>query len=107
MNMDTATQLETVTCSRCGGSGEYSYCQMYGRTCFKCSGAKRIYTKRGFAAAQFLKALWSKTASELKVGDKILCDGIPGYLASKWGTVESIRRMVFTIQGASQNWNAV
>jgi len=25
-------------CSRCGGSGEYSFCQAHGTTCFKCSG---------------------------------------------------------------------
>ena len=25
-------------CGRCGGSGRYSYCQMYGDTCFGCSG---------------------------------------------------------------------
>ena len=27
------------TCRRCGGTGRYSYCQMYGDTCFECSGA--------------------------------------------------------------------
>ena len=26
------------TCGRCGGSGRYSYCAMYGDTCFGCSG---------------------------------------------------------------------
>ncbi len=25
-------------CGRCGGSGHYSYCPMYGTTCFKCMG---------------------------------------------------------------------
>lgn len=27
------------TCSRCGGSGHYSYCDMYGTRCFKCAGS--------------------------------------------------------------------
>jgi len=27
-------------CSRCGGSGNYSRCAMYGTTCFKCRGSK-------------------------------------------------------------------
>jgi hypothetical protein len=27
-------------CTRCGGSGRYSYCTAYGSTCFKCSGNK-------------------------------------------------------------------
>lgn len=28
-----------VICNRCGGSGSYSYCQMYGTTCFGCGGS--------------------------------------------------------------------
>jgi hypothetical protein len=28
-----------VTCGRCGGSGHYSYCSMYGTTCFGCRGS--------------------------------------------------------------------
>ena len=27
------------TCTRCGGGGHYSYCQMYGTKCFKCGGS--------------------------------------------------------------------
>lgn len=43
------------TCSRCGGTGHYSYNQMYGTTCFKCNGMKyllpteRQRTKKWFA----------------------------------------------------------
>lgn len=63
--------FETVTCSRCGGSGHYSYCQMYGTTCFKCRGRKVVFTKRGAAAFDwYLKAL-SRPAGELAVGDVI------------------------------------
>ena len=29
-------------CSRCGGSGHYSYNQMYGTVCFKCNGMKYL-----------------------------------------------------------------
>jgi hypothetical protein len=28
-----------VVCGRCGGSGHYSYCSMYGTTCFGCRGS--------------------------------------------------------------------
>jgi hypothetical protein len=31
--------LPLDTCSRCHGSGNYSYCQRYGTTCFKCGGS--------------------------------------------------------------------
>src|SRR5207249_1748734 len=42
--------FESETCSRCGGSGHYSYCQRYGTTCFKCGGRTTVLTKRGEAA---------------------------------------------------------
>jgi len=32
----------TKTCPRCGGTGNYSFNQMYGTTCFKCGGKKIV-----------------------------------------------------------------
>lgn len=63
--------LETTTCSRCGGSGNYSYCQRYGTTCFQCGGRKVVLTKRGSAAAAYLERLRSKPAADVAVGDVI------------------------------------
>ena len=62
------TEIETVPCSRCGGSGQYSYCSMYGSTCFKCGGAKRVFTKRGLAAHNYLVALRSSPAEHVVPG---------------------------------------
>lgn len=62
-------RLEHVTCSRCGGSGHYSYTQRLGTLCAKCLGAGTVYTKRGRAARDYLDALRSKPARELQVGD--------------------------------------
>lgn len=40
--------IATRPCSRCGGSGHYSYCQMYGTRCFKCGGSgKEPCTPKG------------------------------------------------------------
>lgn len=69
MNDTKTTKLETVTCGRCGGTGEYSYNQMHGSTCYGCSGGKVVFTKKGKAAHDFLKGLRSKRAGDLKVGD--------------------------------------
>ena len=66
-----STEIETEICSRCGGSGQYSYCQQYGTTCFRCGGAKKTMTKRGAVANSYLIALRSKPASEIKVGDVV------------------------------------
>ena len=70
----TTTQplFESVTCSRCGGSGHYSYCQRFGTICFKCGGRQVVFTKRGAVAQEFFTRLCSKRADELVVGvDKI------------------------------------
>jgi len=62
------TAFETMTCSRCGGGGKYSYCQMYGNTCFKCHGAGKVYTKRGMAAIAYRTSLRSVPANQVQVG---------------------------------------
>jgi len=64
-------KFESETCSRCCGSGKYSYCQMYGDRCFKCGGRGIVLTKRGSIAKDYYESLCSKPASELKKGDGI------------------------------------
>jgi len=61
--------FESKTCTRCGGSGEYSWCQRHGSMCFKCRGKGEVLTKRGQAAQSYLHSLYTKPASEIKVGD--------------------------------------
>lgn len=78
MSTDTVTEtrcVECVTCSRCGGSGEYSFCQMYGTRCFKCGGKGKVMSVRGKAANDYLIRLRSKPASDVRPGDRIkVCD---------------------------------
>ena len=63
--------FETEACSRCGGSGHYSYNQINGTTCFKCSGAGKTYTKRGAAAKKFLTDSYMGPVADVKVGDVV------------------------------------
>lgn len=63
--------FENVACGRCGGSGSYSYCSMYGSRCFGCNGGGYKLTKRGAAAQRYLDDLRSKAAREVKVGDLV------------------------------------
>lgn len=42
-----AHPFDVEPCSRCGGSGSYSYCQMYGTRCFKCAGKGKYLSKHG------------------------------------------------------------
>jgi hypothetical protein len=83
-------KLETETCSRCGGSGKYSYCQMYGDTCFKCRGAGKVYTKRGQAAVDFLRTLRSKRADQFKTGELFYMESGP-FNKGGFCQIESIR----------------
>lgn len=75
-------------CSRCGGSGNFSRCEMHGTTCFKCSGKKLALTKAGAAAYAMYVASLSVPLGSLKVGDMMLCNSFDRPSAFK--TVESI-----------------
>lgn len=78
------TKFESEVCSRCGGSGEYSYCLTYGKTCFKCHGRRHVLTKRGSAAQAYYVSLLSVPGSELKVGTVIQVKAFqrtPGFYA--------------------------
>lgn len=90
--------FEIEPCSRCGGSGSYSYNPMDGTRCFKCGGAKFVLTKRGAAArAKYLKSL-ERPAGELKTDDYIF-DYIG--LGSKrvWGRVGEITKREMLCDG--------
>lgn len=87
----TEMKLETETCSRCGGSGNYSYCQRFGTKCFKCMGAGKALTKRGAVAAAYLETLRSKRADAVVVGDWLWMGGVPGYISGRWYKVESVK----------------
>lgn len=84
-----ATLFESEACSRCGGSGHYSYCQMYGTTCFKCAGRKIVLTKRGAEAQRYFTERCSKRAADLKPGDKVYYDGLFG--KAGWSEVIEVR----------------
>jgi hypothetical protein len=61
--------FEIQTCSRCGGSGHYSYNQINGTTCFGCGGTGKKHTKRGAVAhAAYIESLKVRLG-DLKVGD--------------------------------------
>lgn len=99
--------FESVTCSRCGGTGQFSYCLRYGTKCFKCGGHKKVLTKRGAAASQYLRELRSKPAGELKVGDKIRALNVTlgGEPYESWETIESMTpTSYYAGRGASGMW---
>lgn len=68
--------FETVECSRCNGSGKFSWNARTGSTCFKCSGQGRTLTKKGAAAQKYAETLCEKLISEVVVGDFIRIDSI-------------------------------
>ena len=82
--------FESETCSRCGGTGNYSYCQTYGTTCFKCRGAKTVLTKRGAEAQRWEQTRRMYRIHELSVGSRIYWEGIPGFTKSGWVTVQGL-----------------
>ena len=60
--------FESEPCSRCGGSGQYSYCQSYGTTCFRCKGLKETLTKRGTVAQGWFNQMCMKRIDQYSRG---------------------------------------
>lgn len=65
------TQFESKTCSRCGGSGHFSFNLMHGTMCYGCQGTGLQYTKRGLAAKEYFRNLMMVPVEELKIGQAI------------------------------------
>ena len=79
------TMFESEYCSRCGGSGSYSWNAMHGSRCYKCNGQGVQLTKRGEAAAKFYYASQEVPVSQLVVGSYIWQDG-------RWREVLELRQ---------------
>jgi hypothetical protein len=86
-----ATAFETEVCTRCGGTGRFSFNGEHDR-CYKCDGKNgaRAYTKRGKAAKEYYLAKFNVHPSQVKVGEVISFPGI------KKLTVEKIERTYYT-----------
>jgi DnaJ-class molecular chaperone len=72
------------TCGRCGGSGHYSYCQMYGTTCFGCKG-------RGEVAAKLTKATFATAKAKVDAGELVV-------LRAKWRAQSEAKRAFAKIE---------
>lgn len=68
-------KFETQPCSRCGGTGNFSFNQVTGTTCFKCNGSGKQATRAGASANKkvnaMLDALWNTPIEDLKPGDLV------------------------------------
>jgi hypothetical protein len=90
-------EYETAPCSRCGGSGRYSYCPGYGDRCFKCGGNGLQVSRRG-KAAMAKRDAWvaenvDMTATTVVVGDKIdMVDMVGTAVVSRWVRVTEVVR---------------
>lgn len=67
--------FEHETCSRCGGTGNYSYNPVNGTRCFGCQGTGYKLTLRGRAAQHFLNAMREIPLENFEIGDLIRFDG--------------------------------
>ena len=72
-----ALTFETRECSRCGGSGRYSFNQIHGDMCYGCHGKGRQMTKRGIAAREIWMEIARPTipVTDVKPGMKLYVEG--------------------------------
>lgn len=90
----STTPFESKPCSRCGGSGQYSYCQSHGTRCFGCGGRGWQFTKRGAAAHAMYAESLKTPAGEIVVGQRIRVDGVGGIIPTFWLEVRAIEASV-------------
>lgn len=84
---------ENKSCSRCGGSGSYSYNAMDGSRCYGCGGTGLQLTKRGAAARAFYRASLLKKLKDIQVGDQYFTNsGSMGMGPMKWHLITKIEQ---------------
>lgn len=66
-----AQVFERENCTRCHGSGHYSWCQQYGSKCFKCGGKGVTLSKRGQATAAWYAQQNKINLLDIQIGDRI------------------------------------
>ncbi len=82
----TKITYQTESCSRCGGCGEYSYCQMHGTRCFKCGGNGKQLTRAGSRARKAInefKTRYYRLVTDLEPGQIIRYN-------DRWRKVETV-----------------
>lgn len=91
--METQQAYETQICTRCCGSGNYSYCTSYGTTCFQCRGKGKTYSKRGEAASNYARTLRTAKIEDVQVGWWLwMSDSCFGEFKTGWYEIESIEQ---------------
>lgn len=90
-----AELFPTKACTRCGGSGRYSYNTIDGDRCYGCQGTGRMWATKKVAAqveAYRLAARRQKEAqaSALAVGDRVVSDLSSRLAGQGWATIVSI-----------------
>jgi hypothetical protein len=86
--------FEHTECSRCGGSGQFSFNLMHGSVCHGCSGTGFKLTLRGRAAQHFVNELREIPIENFQVGDSIRFDGFNAgsfVQPTKWAKVTSVQ----------------
>jgi hypothetical protein len=100
MSTEQTTQprtFESKPCTRCGGSGHYSYNALDGTMCYGCRGKGVQFTKRGAAAREFFLNSLVRRYDEVQAGWRIFDRG------AGWRTVTSVE--IGEFGGTYQNYD--
>lgn len=85
--------FEHTECSRCGGSGSFSFNLMHGSMCYGCNGSGYKLTPRGRAAQHFLNRMREIPMENFQIGDSIRFDGFHAgsYVQpTQWAKITSV-----------------
>ena len=84
------SKFETTVCTRCNGSGHYSFNAMSGTRCFNCRGGKTTLTKRGAAAREYFFNSFEMPVEQIEVGMLVWASGAAIMAPKKWRMVLAV-----------------
>lgn len=101
MSKATKFRFTTTECTRCGGTGRYSYTQLEGDRCRGCLGTGKRHDRAGKLASAAYEAWKTETytvaASAVRPGDRILMT----YPRRVWATVTEVTTTLGNVGGRS------
>lgn len=87
-------QYEREACSRCDGSGHYSYNSITGTECFKCRGTRKQLTKQAAKSfnliTEFKRDMLEVPASMIEPGDQIRVPGNYKRMPVEWAELDTL-----------------
>lgn len=91
--------FESETCTRCGGTGKFSWCRQHRDTCFKCGGQGKVLTKRGLATREYWKSIRVVKFPDVEIGMMVKCGNCTPFFKVETIRPDPLNAGMFMVEG--------